>query len=161
MYLEISPRGTGKTYRLIQDATNFLQENPDENIGVNAMSFRAAKIIQDQLVKLGHSREKILLNKILPVASKNYYDDFEWFKSEGLPISIGKNDYYCTSIRKKRKYGQKREPFDFLLSLIEANKGKYVCFHNFYFTDLEFVEHTKKNMRQDHFDTQLLNHLFE
>lgn len=161
MYLEISPRGSGKTYRLIKDAANFLQENPDKNIGVNAMSLRAAKSIQDKLFKLGHSREKILLNKILPIASKNYYDDFEWFESKSLPISIGMSDYYCTSIRKKRKYGQEREPFDFLLSLIEANKGKYVCFHNFYFADLELIERAKKDISKDHFDTEFLNHLFE
>ena len=59
MYVEISPRQSGKTIRLIDAAVNYLRNNPEHNIGIIGVNPRATSHIRKMI------REKMALNSSL------------------------------------------------------------------------------------------------
>lgn len=165
MYLEISPRATGKTYRLIQHAHKFLTSSVDSKVNIHCRHIRQATFIHDKLIELGHRKERIKLNLTTEPGNQNYFDDFDYNPQYISPYFIDLNGYYCTSIAKKRKLGKEDET-DFLLNLIKANSGQYT---SYYFTyeqqsrmlDKIRVSLEKDALKKDAFEREFLNQLFE
>ena len=112
-YLEISPRQTGKTTRLIQFA-NELRDLGRTVIFVSTLGEYVSKQMPGVIV-LGDG-------EVPPadIDSSNavwFYDEFDWLKS----TKIRAGAYYATTAKKGRKLGIDTPENDLLLRLIELN----------------------------------------
>lgn len=117
-YLDISPRQTGKTERLIALACKHLNAG-QQVVYVTTDAEGVAKRLPDALVLAD-------TNKLPPGDDFEdavwFYDEFEWLKS----TRVRPNGYYATTPRFLRRLGEQASDNDLLLRLMEANGGKYL-----------------------------------
>lgn len=123
-YLEISPRQTGKTTRLI----GFAQQKLSEGLPVRFVTLGMKNEIQAQLPGA------IVLADGEPLPSGEsvegiwFYDEFDWLKH----AELREGAYYASTARRLRKAGVKQPVDDLLPSLIEAAGYTYQrCFWPF------------------------------
>ena len=112
MYVEISPRQSGKTTRLIEAATNYLRSNSDNTIAIITPTIVRAQEIKNKIVGIiGNKFEsKIRIGSSVryleELTSINYYffDDFSSIEPNKILV-FGTNlinGYYCTTPCGKR-----------------------------------------------------------
>ena len=109
MYVEISPRQSGKTARLIQAASDYLRHNPTHNIAVVGMNSGHVGDLKDKLVRTGQNINRIkFLSSISPNLLGQFIEPDYWFFDEFGYINIEyllnprartifRNGYYCTT----------------------------------------------------------------
>ena len=112
MYVEISPRQSGKTTRLIQAASDYLRHNPTHNIAVVGMNSKNVVGLKDKFTRLltnqnisrvrfmsGNLFGKFLLSNTEP--DYWFFDEFGYMREENIkhPIyqNIIENAYYTTT----------------------------------------------------------------
>jgi hypothetical protein len=112
MYVEISPRQSGKTTRLIQAASDYLRHNPTHNIAVVGMNSKNVVDLKDKFTRLltnqnisrvrfmsGNLFGKFLLSNTEP--DYWFFDEFGYMREDYVrhPIyrNIIENGYYCTT----------------------------------------------------------------
>lgn len=122
--LEISPRQTGKTTRMVTKARELL----DNGITVR---FVCPKGMKAEFKRQLPGATVLADGESLPHGEDSelgvwFYDEFEWLKSAVLRP----NAYYATSPRFMRTLGQPLGD-DLLLQLLQANGG---CFERIYWT---------------------------
>lgn len=117
--LDISPRQTGKTTRLINRASKLLKMG----VAIRFVCLEGMKAeIQQQLpgaivmadgepLPRGHD----------PKRGVWFYDEFDWLKS----VELRRDAYYSTTPRFMRKLGVHTAENDLLLRLVEANGNWY------------------------------------
>lgn len=132
--LEISPRMTGKTARLIAKARCHLDK--DDLVRVVCSKGNKAWIAQKLPGALVVSDGQRLPSDINVDAGVWFYDEFDWLKS----ATLRPNAYYSTTPRFTRKLGA--EPGeDLLLQLVQANG----CRHDRYFWGWDASEFIQAN----------------
>ncbi len=128
-YIELSGRATGKTYRLIKDATQYLDNDSKHKVNIVTSNSRTATHIKKQIGE--YYKNRIFLNeKWMSDDSLNikcYYDEFDCNKDL---VTVDTGGYYCSTV-KTRNLGNLDRKNDFLLKLLEANKYKYLSYANF------------------------------
>uniref|UniRef100_A0AAU6W371 Uncharacterized protein n=1 Tax=Pseudomonas phage Cygsa01 TaxID=3138529 RepID=A0AAU6W371_9VIRU len=133
-YLEISPRQTGKTHRLIQDATHQRYENDKIIAIVSCMHRRFWEDLAPFAKAIGQSEEEVsnLLSRvgIDPRSDKVawYYDDFDFLHT--MPRHIKHGAYYVTTPKTLRDFSNLSEEAvsqDFLLALVLNMDGVYAA----------------------------------
>lgn len=140
LYLEISPRATGKTHRLILAAINYLEEHPSNK--VNIVSFnRVANFIRDNIglyIKF-NIKEKVLINANLTGVSqvRSFYDEFDYLDLK----EIDYNGYYCSSASKIRTIQDIKKKEDFLIKLLNYTNGKYISYTSFPMLDIQSINY--------------------
>ncbi len=118
-YLDISPRQTGKTSRLIEIAD-----------GITAQDRRVCYVTSKGMKK--HIQAALPRALVLadgeafpagenPAASIWFYDEFDWLKSTELRAGA----FYATTPRFARKLGEHTPDNDLLLRLVQANGSRY------------------------------------
>lgn len=131
-YLEISPRQTGKTHRLIQDATHQHYGNGKVIAIVSCMDPRYWKDQAPFAKAIGQSDEEVieLLNRagVAPFSDKVawYYDDFDFLRRQ--PRIIRHDAYYVTTPKTLRDFSTMSEEDverDFLMTLVLGMGGVY------------------------------------
>jgi hypothetical protein len=112
MYVEISPRQSGKTTRLIQAASDYLRHNPTHNIAVVGMNSKNVVDLKDKFTRLltnqnisrvrfmsGNLFGRFLLSNTEP--DYWFFDEFGYMREDYVrhPIyrNIIENGYYCTT----------------------------------------------------------------
>lgn len=122
-YLDISPRQTGKTTRLIERARVLLEAGTLVRFVCSpgmreyiAPQLPGALVIEDgEPFPKGHD----------PDAGVWFYDEFDWLKS----TQVREGGYYATTARFVRKLGEASADSDVLLQLIQAAGGKFERFY--------------------------------
>lgn len=61
LYIEISGRGCGKTYRLRQNIIEFLAADPENKVNIISLTEMCARYIKEKIPKEWHNR--IVVNK--------------------------------------------------------------------------------------------------
>lgn len=156
MYLEISPRGSGKTWRLVNHADKLLNDTVCGHICVFGPNEKGSEIIKRRLLDRGHREDRILTtwsdNSI-----QNYFDEFDRSESKFLD----KSGYYVTTASKMRKIGVE-DSGDFLLQLLGLN---HFCYSSYCYPsmllDNHLLEESKKSMPKEQFDREFLNIFWE
>lgn len=109
MYVEISPRQSGKTTRLIQAASDYLRHNPTHNIAVVSVNRKFLNDIKRKLMQSNVNIERIkFLSSIFPNLLGQFIEPDYWFFDEFGYINIEyllnprtrtifRNGYYCTT----------------------------------------------------------------
>lgn len=128
-YLEISPRQTGKTYRMIQDATHRRYVEDKHIIIVSRMPKSVWKE-QDMIpfAKVIASTESDALEQIYKLGLKPeqcawYYDEFDFLKGH---ITIREDGYYATTarfVRKLNMMSEEERDGDVLLRLVAVQRN--------------------------------------
>ena len=127
IYIEISPRGTGKTYRLVKHATQYLEYDSKNKVNIIVPTERCGKNIKRLIGEYFKNRifvnEKIISDNELNI--KCYYDEFDYNNNLREVDLLG---YYCTTPSKIRylKDLDSLKKDDFLIKILVANEGKYV-----------------------------------
>jgi thymidine kinase len=123
LYIELSPRGAGKTFRLVKHAIEFLENDIKNKVNIVSPSNRTSNYIKEKLGKRFKSR--VLINKNIKSNSdkniKTYYEEFDY--NDKLK-NIDKCGYYCSSVAKIRNL-TKLDNNDFLIKLLNCNGGQY------------------------------------
>jgi len=112
MYVEISPRQSGKTTRLIQAASDYLRHNPTHNIAVVSVNRNFLNDLKRKFIQSNVNIERIefvssglmdsFLNRVR-FREPNYwfFDEFGYINIEHLlnprTRTIFRNGYYCTT----------------------------------------------------------------
>lgn len=112
-YLEISPRQTGKTTRLIRFA-NELKDQGRTVIFVSPMAKHVRRLMPGVIVLSDGERLPCTIDLLNAVW---FYDEFDWLKS----TKIRAGAYYATTAKKVRQLGVDTPENDLLLRLIELN----------------------------------------
>ena len=114
MYVEISPRQSGKTTRLIQAASDYLRHNPTHNITIVGFHQNNLTDLKNKLVRTGQNIDRIKFMSyslfgrysncfFREITEPDYwfFDEFGCIKEEHVrhPISsnVIENAYYCTT----------------------------------------------------------------
>lgn len=150
MYLEISGRGTGKSYRLAQAALQYLSQDSRNIVNIVCPTQRQAECVKKQALQISKNPEVadrircIKFEREDPAVRgfanvRNFYDEFDFidFKlQKNDPFFFGdafQNDYYVTSPARIRDLSkttiQELAKTDFLIRLLAENKGMHVSFH--------------------------------
>lgn len=132
MYVEISPRQTGKTTRLIQAAIGHAKISSSFHSCVVARNHDQYNRIQDRLtafdgfVEVGmrvHMKRKMESVGYDGRVARWFIDEFDFFDDHALEIiPMG---YYSTTLSRPRTLQEWHEPADFLTRLVHANGGQY------------------------------------
>lgn len=112
-YLEISPRQTGKTTRLIQFA-NELKDQGRTVIFVSPMAKHVRRLMPGVIVLSDGESPPCNIDLLNAVW---FYDEFDWLKSTKIRAVA----YYATTAKKVRQLGVDTPENDLLLRLIELN----------------------------------------
>jgi hypothetical protein len=119
MYVEISPRQSGKTTRLIQAASDYLRHNPTHNIAVVGINLNVANDLKNKFIERGIDSNHIKFLSVRGMSltySSNwgdifgmynqepdywFFDEFGYMREENIkhPIyqNIIENAYYTTT----------------------------------------------------------------
>jgi len=110
MYVEISPRQSGKTTRLIQAALDYLRHNPMCNIAIVGINQNNLKYLKDKFIHSVQSihdlnRINFMSGNLFGKYSKEpdywFFDEFGYMREEHVkhPIyrEVIQNAYYCTT----------------------------------------------------------------
>lgn len=116
-YLEISPRQTGKTARMIGFA-NQLKSEGKTVIFVTPVAESVRSQLPGVIVL---TDEEALLDEIDLSEAVWFYDEFEWLKS----TEIRAGAYYATTPKFVRELGVDTPDNDLLLRLIEVNGAQF------------------------------------
>lgn len=129
-YLEISPRQTGKTTRLIA----FAQQKLSQGLPVRFVTFREMKKeVQAQLPGAIVLADGEPLPRGEPGEGVWFYDEFDWLKY----AELREGAYYSTTAQHLRKAGADHPVDDLLAALIEAANYTYQrCFWPFDMAEL-------------------------
>lgn len=107
MYVEITGRQTGKSTRMVDDISNFLEENGNKTVLVVSRDTNSRKLIKQKIFnKCGYCVNRVITsNKMLPAAEtiKQYVDEFFYVRESDLLID--KNAYYCGTPKDDGLYG--------------------------------------------------------
>lgn len=173
MYIEISPRRTGKTTRLIEDVV--VKASNGAQCIIITLNYSMRDIIRDMIDEVKEYKwmvePKIYTDsfmcgvdwqKVFSPDSYVYFDEFDFMKME---ISVLKNGYYCTTASKKRTYNDIKEFYDGkrhdnLLNLLKCNNGQ----HTSYMSSIEVIQrvHAIKTIHdKERFDVEINNHWME
>jgi hypothetical protein len=161
MYLEISPRASGKTFRLITAIETELANNPRGIVSLNTPSFRAFKAVREELKK-GFQHRLVYRDKeasdLNPVV-RRFYDEFD------LIGGLGNNDihetgYYVTTAARTRKIEELDFEGDFLLKLLFRNAFRYeskmISLDSSLYTP-ELLANGREKMKIEDFNREYLN----
>lgn len=111
MYVEISPRQSGKTTRLIQAVINYLQQNTEHTVAVVGFNSMAKDELKEKISRqinnsniVAH-RIKFLSGNLFGKYNREpnywFFDDFSFLPPSNLlhPIysNVIENAYYCTT----------------------------------------------------------------
>lgn len=146
MYLEISPRQTGKTTRLLQSVKSFLYEIPTGIAHVISHSHASSNYLRDRVLKempafLNGIRFAscndvdvfYLLHNGNPVCNKLFCDEFAFFNSnfwnhvKSEKVEWG---YFCSTANKSYKLNELTLSQDIIPVLLRHNDFSYVCKHS-------------------------------
>lgn len=122
-YLDISPRQTGKTSRLIERARALLEHD-------QRVCFVTSKLMKRE-VQQALPRALVLADSDPfpqgenPTASVWFYDEFDWLEA----VEVRPGAYYATTPRFLRRLGEASPDDDVLLRLIEAAGGHFERFY--------------------------------
>jgi hypothetical protein len=109
MYVEISPRQSGKTTRLIQAASDYLRHNPTHNIAVVGINSKNVGDLKDKFTRLltnqNISRVRFMSGNLFGKFNTEpdywFFDEFGYMREDYVrhPIhrNIIENGYYCTT----------------------------------------------------------------
>ena len=112
MYVEIQPRQSGKTTRLVNSVVSFLKENKNKTALIVAKEKNTRKLIQDNIhEKCGDfcSKRTITSHKMFqsPITMRQFVDEVDLLPSNKLVVD--ENAYYttttCNSIKCKEILG--------------------------------------------------------
>jgi thymidine kinase len=126
IYLEISPRQTGKTTRLVQAATDWINKNLENHAIICTVNNSAKKHVQYliNIYLINNHRIKVITQHESITYLKNlkwFYDEFDHFEKKNLLI-IDETGYYVTTpkfIRNEIKSD------DLLMNLLKTKNGEY------------------------------------
>jgi len=174
MYLEISPRGSGKTHRLINRISYDFSKDFRSYAAVCTSSQRQYKHILKKLEKMGINTRDVIYYKNIKNANKKdkeimsknnikyYFDEFDFI--EGLNGNdIYENGYYVTTSSRERNLLEDLSG-DFLFKLMRRNEGKHVSYNTVamfgqdYYN--EIIKDVNIEMEQSMFDREFLNKVF-
>lgn len=149
MYLEISGRGTGKTYRIAHAVAAYLLEDEKNIANIVCPHLRQAEIVKENnkaLLEKNYNRIRcVTFDRKNAVVHgyrnvKNFYDEFDYLNfnlNKNDPFFFGdafKDDYYVTTPAKIRDLSkisiQELAKTDFLIRLLLENKGMYCSYVN-------------------------------
>lgn len=126
MYLEISPRGAGKTFKIKAAVQSWLAENAENKAVIYCMSPTRTTWSNDPRIKfLEYSKENIQNTRYNAFDTRRFFDDFDYFNDVMLYNVILTNDYYASSSAKIRTIKDIKEDKDFLFKLLRLNNGNY------------------------------------
>lgn len=116
-YLDISPRQTGKTERLVQCAKPYLAA------GRNVRFVTHYGLVEDMQRRLPGARILPNSEALLDDTDDSvwFYDEFDWLDS----TKVRPGAYYATTPKFLRTLGVDTAENDLLLRLIEANSGHF------------------------------------
>lgn len=107
MYVEISPRQSGKTTRLIQAASDYLRHNPTHNIAVVGINSMNTNELKSKFLREGINISHInfmsgySFRRFDQEPNYWFFDEFGFMTRENIlhPIfrSVIENGYYCTT----------------------------------------------------------------
>lgn len=165
MKVEISPRGSGKTYRMVADIVNKLMTNIHAQIIVFVPSIESYDIIKtkvlsiypDARIQKGTSMEDGGINTF------RYFDEFERIGFLDIEEVLD-SDYFCTSPIKKRNIKRDDLTHDFLINLIKRNNFIYenhMINALSSMVDKNVLRIASENMPADRFDLEYLGIFIE
>lgn len=142
MYLEISPRQTGKTTRMLYHIKCCEHKKPL----IIATSLNQAKNIEylirklfpsdiDGLIVTSIGAFNNVLNKLeQSLDYRFFFDDFDFMKLNKFPCMSDTrllNSYFCTTPSRVRNLTDfSKEGEDILIDLLKLNKFNYTCYSN-------------------------------
>ena len=162
-HLEISGRGTAKSYALVQDIIAN-QVSKTFIAYVNCPSLRMTKYIIEKVKYYGGDETRVIpFLKVQELSGKNlinsklYFDDFDWngnLKVEDIK-DIKIDTYYCSSPSRKRDITEFSVETDVLAKLIEMNNG-IVFKRNFInkWSDARCIKDAKSALTAEQFDLE-------
>ena len=102
MYVDVTERQTGKTYRLIENMFYYLKQDKKNIANIvspnqDYLDDLIMKIITHKYYNKKFTTRIIFSLKMIKVGNvRNYVDEFDFIKKD--KIFIDKNAYYCTSL---------------------------------------------------------------
>lgn len=153
-YLDISPRQTGKTERLITRAKKHL------DAGDKVVFVTLKGLVKDVTRRLPGATLLADTDKLPLIEDLSdafwFYDEFEWLKS----AQIRPNAYYATTPKFLRKLGEPVSPDDLLLSLVEANDGMF-CRHYWSFEMDDIITQVRMSLTDEEFRLLYLGEFYK
>ena len=128
MYLEISGRRSGKTYRLAKAMIEYLYST-DKDVYYCTFNWAVYSGFIDLYIPKVMRHRVLFLTKsnIDDLDSMRFYDEFDWPNTTRL-LQYNSNWYYVTTPYKMRSAEDFENKNDFLIKLLECNNWCYtVC----------------------------------
>lgn len=122
-YLDISPRQTGKTTRLVKLAQEQLERGQE-------VCFVTQKGLKSYAKRALPGALVLADTEPFPVGLDSdehtwFYDEFDWLRN----VQVRQGGYYATTARFARKLGEGSAQDDILLQLIQAAGGRFERFY--------------------------------
>ncbi|APC15098.1 hypothetical protein BLL42_04960 [Pseudomonas frederiksbergensis] len=118
-YLDISPRQTGKTSRLVKLAN---QLSADGHLVVYVAIPALVNGLREQMPHVTVLADGArLLDSVDPLKAIWFYDEFDWLTS----TEIRQGGYYATTAQRVRTLGVDNPDNDLLMRLLEANGFRF------------------------------------
>jgi hypothetical protein len=155
LYIEISPRGAGKTWRMVEAIKRSLEKNPYKKIAVITPSTRGGEYIRNDKRLDGFKRRVELFDSDPPETFLSFYDDFIINKNL---IDVNLEGYYCSSVSDQMNINFLQNNKDsFFAKLLRAADYKYVTCFPFDFYPAVFDAKIRKTPA---FKSEILNQIF-
>lgn len=153
-YLDISPRQTGKTTRLVKIAREHLERQ-------QRVCFVTVEGMKEQ-IQTALPRALVLADGEAfpegenPAASVWFYDEFDWLQS----TELREGGYYATTPQFMRKLGEHTPENDLLMRLLQANGERFER-HYWPFYMAELLRTARAGHSEDEFRRLYLGEFLE
>lgn len=164
IYLEISGKGQGKTYRLINAIMEYLRDNPLKKCYLFAGALRVSNFIKRQVERQGYFFIQRIIQADLAhpnnVKGKRFFDNFEYYLADYLDFIPLEGDYYCSSPIKRsiEQFIFNSDQDDILYKLLKFNNGQYVSYLDLILVEPDLLEEVKN---ESNFKSEYLGQFLE
>ncbi len=184
MYLEISPRRSGKTTRLVNQ---LIKDIESSHFTTFLVVTAFGKPYYSHIKELLLSRISLKTHVVVKSKSENFIvfesnnrqkfvgfcsDVSKWYKFRGISLEQPKEyydefdyiknvnekeyNYYCTTSAKLRTYSEIHRQKDIFSKLLISNNFSYTCFLSKFDSDVFDIENVRRSMSYSEFECSIL-----
>lgn len=153
LYIEISPRATGKSYRLVRNMIEYLNKT-DENVYIcSTRNYSVRLIIKNLNIPKPLSKRIRYIEKDKGITGRIYYDEFLY--NPNLK-EVNLNGYYVSTARLT---DYPLDESSFFAKLLRANGNKFQTY--IHHPNVFDIDDFNKYKNENGGDVELLNRIFK
>jgi len=171
-HLEISPRCSGKSHRIVQKIIEVQKLDPNYRSGICCPSSRMSKILLQKINELGGDMTRVFTFSNISEMNQNkngdthlFFDDFiwtGWITLENIEQIVNNFHFYFSSSSSGKTPLEDFTPENSLLAkLIQLNNGFILSYHSFDSAQHQFpsyLDEVRNTLAKNQFDQEYLAH---